>query len=64
MATREQKTEILHCLFLVASADDEITSVENEEIRIIAKGMNLSHEEFIAERSAFSDKLSVMRKLG
>ena len=45
--TRMERKEFLHCLFEVANAADKTSFEEIEEIREIAKGMELSHEDFI-----------------
>lgn len=56
-----QKEGLLHCLFAVAGADDEITSLESDEIRRISKELGLSHGEFIDIRTHYLDKLSVLK---
>ncbi|MDX1386139.1 MAG: TerB family tellurite resistance protein [bacterium] len=56
-----QKEGLLHCLFAVAGADDEITSLESDEIRRISKELGLSHREFIDVRTHYLDKLSVLK---
>ena len=60
-ATAEQKVGLLHCLFAVASADGTITGVEEEEIRTISRGLLLEDREYLAVRSAYSAKRSVLR---
>jgi uncharacterized tellurite resistance protein B-like protein len=42
-----ERCQILTALFAVAAADGEISGVEHEEIRLIARGMLLTHEDFI-----------------
>lgn len=61
VATPEQKHDLLHSLFAVAAADDSINSAENDTIRMIAKEIGLSHEEFILVRQDFIDKLEALR---
>lgn len=46
-ATREERRQFVGALFAVAAADGEISLDEHEEIRIIARGLKLTHEEFI-----------------
>ncbi|MDP8254290.1 MAG: TerB family tellurite resistance protein [Candidatus Alcyoniella australis] len=62
-AAREQRFDVLRALFSVAAADDNISTIEDEEIRVIAKGLGLSHEEFVALRSEFAEKMSVLKQL-
>jgi uncharacterized tellurite resistance protein B-like protein len=45
--TRTERKEFLHCLFAVANAADQTSFDEIEEIREIAKGLELSHQDFI-----------------
>jgi len=61
LATREQKFQLLECLFAVAAADEQVDSAESDEIRRIANELCLSHKEFIAIRSRFRDYLSVLK---
>jgi uncharacterized tellurite resistance protein B-like protein len=62
MTTREQKLDLLHCLFAVAAADDSISGVEDHTVRQIARELLLEHEDYIAVRSGFRDKLAVLRR--
>lgn len=61
LAGREQKEELLDCLFAVSAADDSISSVEEAQIRQIASELGFTHREFVGARSAYSDKREVMR---
>ena len=45
--TREEKIGFLDVLFNVAVADGRVTFEETEEIRMVCRGINLSHDEFI-----------------
>ena len=62
LATREQKLDLLHCLFVVAAADNTISGTEDHEVRQITRELLLEHEDFIAVRSTFRDKLAVLKK--
>ena len=64
MATREQKLDLLHCLFGVAAADDSISEAESHTIRQISRELQLEHEDFIRVRSEFRDKLAVLKDSG
>ncbi len=62
MASRDQKLDLLACLFAVAAADDNIEETENHTIRQISRELQLEHEDFIRIRSAFRDKLAVFKQ--
>ena len=61
MATREQKLALLRCLFAIAAADNEISTVEDREIRLINDELQLTHMDFINARLEFKKYLSVLR---
>lgn len=63
IATREQKLALLDCLFAVSAADDEISVVEDNEIRAITSELHLDHPDFIRVRSRWTDYLSVLKNL-
>ncbi len=48
--TREERQRFLVALFLVADAEDGASFDETEEIRLVARGINVSHEDFIAAK--------------
>ncbi|HKB07555.1 MAG TPA: TerB family tellurite resistance protein [Candidatus Polarisedimenticolia bacterium] len=62
IASREEKLDLLRCLFAVAASDDSVSVKEDNEIRRICNELRLTHEEFVAVRSEFRDRLSVLRK--
>jgi uncharacterized tellurite resistance protein B-like protein len=57
-STREQRGELLHCLFVVAAADGSISGAESAEIVAIAEELGFTRSEANALRSEFKDKLS------
>ena len=61
IATREQKERLLHCLFEVSAADDEISLVEENEVRKIAEEMQFDHREFSEIRSKYNEKRSLLK---
>ncbi len=61
IADREQKERLLHCLFEVSAADDEISMVEENEVRKIAEELRFDHHEFSAIRSKYNEKRSLLR---
>jgi uncharacterized tellurite resistance protein B-like protein len=60
-ASQEQKVGLLRCLFAIAAADGTITGDEEEEIRTVSRGLLLEDRDYLAVRSAFGDKRSVLR---
>ena len=64
LATREQKIELLGCLFAVSAADDSISTTEDHVVRQIADELDLEHTDFIAVRGKFREYLAVLRKPG
>jgi uncharacterized tellurite resistance protein B-like protein len=60
MATREQKLALLDCLFAV-SADELISTVEENEIALICSELHLDHEDLVAVRSRFRDQRAVLK---
>ena len=60
-ATREERARLLECVYAVAAADGTISSVENVECGRIADELGFTREEALALRSAYRDKLSVLK---
>lgn len=56
IASSAEKKQIIELLFALA-AEDYVSSEENEEIRIVAKALQISHEEFITLRLKFREKM-------
>ncbi|HTM00843.1 MAG TPA: TerB family tellurite resistance protein, partial [Candidatus Omnitrophota bacterium] len=52
-STAGQKRELLECLFAVSAADENVSGVEENEIRRIVKELDLTHEDFIAARASY-----------
>ena len=52
--TIPERREFLNCLFAVANAADRTSFDEIEEIRSLAKGLELSHQDFIDAKLAIS----------
>lgn len=63
IADREQKVELLHCLFAVSAADEEVSTVEENEIRKVADELGLSRQDYIAIKSSYRDRLEVLKDL-
>jgi uncharacterized tellurite resistance protein B-like protein len=62
ISTREQKLQLLDCLYAVAAAEARVTVVEDNEIRKIASELGLEHPEIIAVRSRYREHLAVLRQ--
>lgn len=60
IATAEEKTHLIDCLFAVATAEGSISLVEDEEVRAVARALLLSHQQFIAVRSRYTAQLEVI----
>lgn len=60
-ATLEQRKSLLHCVLAVSAADDSISAQEDAEIRKVAAELGFDHTDFIAARTAFRDKLEVLK---
>ena len=63
LASRVQREDLLHCLFAVSAADDEITGDEEGRIRQIADELGFTHREYVAVRAHYNEKRSVMRRV-
>jgi len=62
LASREQREEVLHCLFAVSAADDVISDVEETQLRQIAEELGFSHREYVEVRASYNDKRSVIQR--
>jgi uncharacterized tellurite resistance protein B-like protein len=58
LATKDQKGEILLTLFMVAAADENVSSEESATIKSISSGLRLSKSEYTDVRSLFKKYLS------
>jgi uncharacterized tellurite resistance protein B-like protein len=61
IASRDQKLELLDCLYSVAAAEASISVAEDNEIRKIASELGLEHPDVIQVRSRYRDKLAVLQ---
>lgn len=62
VSTREQRGELLQCLYAVAAADGTISGEESAEILKIAEELGFTRPEANAYRSQYREKLGVLRK--
>jgi len=58
VSTREQRGELLQCLYAVAAADGTISTQESAEIVAIAEELGFTRAEANALRGAYRDKLA------
>ena len=61
ISTREQRAQLLQCLYAVAAADGTISGVETSVIGAIAEELGFTRAESNALRSEYRDKLSELR---
>lgn len=61
--TLEDRRHLLDSLFAVSAADDSISGEEEAVVRQIASELGFSHADFVAARSEWSDKRSVIQSL-
>jgi uncharacterized tellurite resistance protein B-like protein len=64
LAGREQRIELLECLFAVAAADRSISELESAELVKIGGELGFAREEVAALRSRFRAHLEVLRAPG
>ena len=62
VASRDQRVALLNCLFAVSSSDQSISTVEDNEIRHVAKELGLDHSDFIAARRNYIEHFEVLKK--
>jgi uncharacterized tellurite resistance protein B-like protein len=63
VANESEKLALIECLYAVASADDVVAFVEDNEVRQIASALLLPWSEVLKIRSRYRDKLEELRKL-
>jgi len=61
-ATPDQKVALLECLFAVSAADEDVSGMEENEIRRIAKELDVPHQDFIAARAGYREYLARLRE--
>ncbi|CAN5660378.1 hypothetical protein BH18ACI5_BH18ACI5_00580 [soil metagenome] len=62
IATREEKLELLDCLFAIGAADGSILTIEDNEVRRVASELNLEHSDYIEVRRKHIAKLKVLQR--
>jgi uncharacterized tellurite resistance protein B-like protein len=61
IASKEQRAELLECIYAVAAADGTISGDESTEILLIAEELGFTRPEANALRARYRDKLSALR---
>ncbi len=62
MASPTQKRALIDCLFSVAASDAAVVTAEDNDIRRVASEIAVPHEEFVAIRARYRDRLAVLHK--
>jgi uncharacterized tellurite resistance protein B-like protein len=62
VASEDERLDLLHGLFAVASADHEITAEEDAQISQIAGELGITHQDFVKVRMQYSDKRTVLNR--
>jgi uncharacterized tellurite resistance protein B-like protein len=62
IATYEEKTGLIDCLFAVSAADRSITAVEDNEISRIAAELKVEHADVVRARVRYREDLEVLRQ--
>jgi len=61
ISTREQRAQLLECLFEVAAADGNISAEESYEVLEVAEELGFARAEALGMRARYRDKLSELR---
>jgi uncharacterized tellurite resistance protein B-like protein len=64
LSDRDQRLQLLRCLFAVTAADHSISLAEEDELRQVASELGLELADYTSIRSEFRDKREVLRGLG
>lgn len=62
IATDEQRSRLLDCLFAVAAADGVVSAAEEDEIRKISIELGFEHAEYIQARLKYTRQRSVFKE--
>jgi len=62
IATREQKVQLLDCLYAVSAADQDVSTVEDNEIGKIASELRLERADLVKAREGYVQYLSVLKE--
>jgi len=62
-ANEADKKNLIDCLYAIATADDIVSIIEDEEIRQVARALLLTHAQFIEIRTRYKEQLEVIQAL-
>ena len=57
------KERLIDCLYAIATADDSVSVIEDDEIHRVARALLVTHAQLIAIRTRYRDKLELLRAL-
>ncbi len=63
LASRDERRELLRCMFAVSAADESISGAEEKQLRQIAEELGFSHREYVEVRAEYNQKRSVIQRL-
>lgn len=58
---RNEKLKVLDFLYAVAASSGSVSYVEDQSINLIAKGLRLTHEDYVNSRRPYLDRLEILR---
>ena len=61
LSNRAQRVDLLRCMFAVAAADRNISSIENAEITAIAIELDFTDAEIASIRAGYREQLAVLK---
>ena len=61
MTEQPERIRLIRCLYAVAAADEEISTVEDNEIYEVAKAIGISHSDVISLRLEFKKYLGALK---
>jgi len=61
LLSKEKRFKVLKSLFIIAASDGNVDSVETEEIRRIAKSLELSSQHFIVAKSEVNEYIGALK---
>jgi len=62
--SREQRLALLECLFAVSAADEKVSGEEENEIRRVAKELELTHDDYVEARVRYREYIAVLKRSG
>ncbi len=62
IADYDQKVRLLDCLFALSACDDEVSTLEDNEIGKVARELRLGREELVRARQGYIEYLAVLKR--